>query len=98
MNELSCSKYCILTVMSYIDYSHIVNREIMRKLNQRFRGYSLDKAEDGLNMLTKATVTFRLDSPANVKMLGKINLMHYKFGLYVHICHLKPLLTILKMY
>ena len=59
MNELSCSKYCMLTVMSYIDYSHIVNREILRKLNQRFRNFSLDKAEDGLNMLPKATVTYK---------------------------------------
>ena len=98
MWELRNSKYCMFTVFSYVDYSHVSNVTILSKLNKRFRGYSLDKAEDALVMLPRAIVTFQVDSAEKVRKLSQMNLMYFEFGLEVRIQHLRPLLTVLKLY
>ena len=98
MNELRKSKYCFFIVMSFVDVSHKVNNQIISKLSKHFREYSLDKSQDGQNMLVKESVTFQVWSQESVRNMAKLNLLHYKFGLNIHIQHLKPLLTILKSY
>ena len=44
MSELKNSKYCMFTIMSFVDLSHIVNAEILSNLNQKFRNWSQHKS------------------------------------------------------
>ena len=83
MEELRNSKYCMFTVMSYVDYSHIVNEKIIAKLDKRFRTYSHDRCEDAQSMLVKETVIFQINTNESVRQIAQLNLLHYRFGLNV---------------
>lgn len=77
------SKYCLLTILSYTDYSHLVNHRILSRLNKRFSAMSRDRDHGCLRMLPKSRQIFKVDSPTKVRKLAHVNLMHFIFGLIV---------------
>ena len=95
MPDLRNSRYCLFTILSYVDYCHKVNQEVLSKLNRRFRTLSQDKCTGDHSMLVKKKVMFKIDSKEKVRWIAQINLLHYHFGLEVKLEHLVPLLAVL---
>ena len=85
VEDLKNSKYCMLTVLSYVDYAHVIGPKLMANLNKKFRSYFTDKNQDALAMLQKAAVTIVVDSLDRVKQLQMMNLIAYKFGIEVSV-------------
>ena len=60
--KLKESKYCMFTVWSYVDESHLVNTRILSQLNKKWHDYSKSHEEDANSMLVKAVRVFKIDS------------------------------------
>ena len=83
-DSLKNSKYCMLTILGFVGYAHVIGPKLMASLNQKFRKYYKDKNSDALAMLPKSSpVTIVVDSPERVYKLQMMNLLAYKFGIEV---------------
>ena len=56
--QIRRSKYIMMLIFSFVDYSFEINTKILSQLNQQFRQISKSRHEESHNMLAKTAKIF----------------------------------------
>lgn len=57
-----------MTIMSYVDYAHIIRSKYLRGFVMKYNELSINKEEETFNMICKVDQVFKLDDISMRKM------------------------------
>ena len=69
LDSLKRSKYVMMLIFSYVDYSFPINTYILNNLNQQFRRISRSRGDECLNILVKTKKIFSVTSEEDLQLL-----------------------------